>query len=103
MLSRHLSSLFLLGSSAVHAAGTIQKAGITLPSDAATNRNAVQTVFLTGYNAYIKYASGHDDLEPISKSYTDPRNGWGSTLFDAMDTLFIMNQTVCPCGVSSAF
>jgi mannosyl-oligosaccharide alpha-1,2-mannosidase len=94
MLSRTLPWLLALGVPVVDGAGVIQKSGLTLPSDAATNRAAVQTVFLNGYNAYKKYAWGHDDLEPISSSYIDPRNGWGATIFDAMDTLYIMGQTV---------
>lgn len=34
-----------------------------------------------------KYAWGHDDLTPLSKSFLDSRNGWGASIVDAMTTL----------------
>jgi hypothetical protein len=74
--------------------GNIQLSGLSLPSDAGTNKALVQSVFLDAYNAYRKYAWTHDDLAPISAGYRDPRNGWGASAFDALGTLKIMGQTV---------
>ncbi|KAJ6459874.1 seven-hairpin glycosidase [Mycena sanguinolenta] len=74
-------------------AGNIQLPGLTLPPSAASNAALVKSTFLTAYNDYKTYAWGHDDLEPISLSWTEGRNGWGATIFDAMDTLFIMGET----------
>lgn len=74
--------------------GNIQLPGLSLPSDAGTNKALVQSVFLDAYNAYRKYAWTHDDLTPISAGYRDPRNGWGASAFDALGTLKIMGQTV---------
>ncbi|KAK6987457.1 alpha-1,2-mannosidase [Favolaschia claudopus] len=74
-------------------AGNIQLPGLTLPSSAAGNAALVKSTFLTAYNDYKTYAWGHDDLEPISKSWTNGRNGWGATIFDAMPTLYIMGFT----------
>ncbi|KAJ6600240.1 glycoside hydrolase [Mycena sp. CBHHK59/15] len=76
-------------------AGNIQLPGLTLPSSAASNAALVKSTFLTAYNDYKTYAWGHDDLEPISLSWTEGRqvNGWGATIFDAMDTLFVMGET----------
>lgn len=34
-----------------------------------------------------QYAFPHDDLTPISKSWTDGRNGWGASLVDGLTTL----------------
>lgn len=34
-----------------------------------------------------KFAFGHDDLEPISETFTDGRNGWGASVVDAMTTM----------------
>jgi mannosyl-oligosaccharide alpha-1,2-mannosidase len=89
--------------------GTVQKAGLQLPSDAATNRQLVKTVFLDAYSAYKQYAWKHDDLAPISASFKDTRNGWGSTVFDAMGTLKIMGEDVsvpeqrlCLCSLNSS-
>ncbi|KAH8829477.1 glycoside hydrolase family 47 protein [Flagelloscypha sp. PMI_526] len=73
----------------VHA-GFVQKPGIVLPPSALTHRDAVKKIFTTSYEAYKQYAWGHDDLQPESKTYYDGRNGWGSTIVDAMPTLKIM-------------
>lgn len=42
------------------------------------------------WDAYSKFAFGHDELIPRSQSYRDPFGGWGATLVDSMDTLWIM-------------
>ncbi|KUI72373.1 Endoplasmic reticulum mannosyl-oligosaccharide 1,2-alpha-mannosidase [Cytospora mali] len=42
------------------------------------------------WGGYVKFAFGHDELTPISNDYADPFAGWGATLVDAMDTLWIM-------------
>ncbi|HSP88371.1 MAG TPA: glycoside hydrolase family 47 protein [Ignavibacteriaceae bacterium] len=51
----------------------------------------VKQEFLHSWNAYQKYAWGHDDLKPLSKSWRD----WYSesllmTAIDALDALYIM-------------
>src|SRR4030095_4492757 len=52
---------------------------------------AVRAEFLHAWNGYKKYAWGHDDLKPLSKSYHD----WYAepllmTPVDALDTMFLM-------------
>ncbi len=52
---------------------------------------AVRTEFLHAWNSYKKYAWGHDDLKPLSKSYRD----WYAepllmTPVDALDTMILM-------------
>jgi mannosidase alpha-like ER degradation enhancer 2 len=54
----------------------------------------VRQEFLHCWNAYKKYAWGHDELKPLSKSYRD----WGRfslcmTPVDAMDALTLMGLT----------
>ena len=53
--------------------------------------NEVKSEFLHAWNGYKKYAWGHDDLKPLSKSYKD---WYGQTLLmtpvDALDTLILM-------------
>ncbi|EKM58119.1 glycoside hydrolase family 47 protein [Phanerochaete carnosa HHB-10118-sp] len=71
----------------------VQNPVLNLPSDASAQQQAVKNIFLESYSAYKQFAFGHDDLEPISKSFTDGRNGWGATIFDALDTLFLMGET----------
>ena len=53
--------------------------------------NEVKAEFLHAWQGYKKYAWGHDDLKPLSKSYHD----WYAqpllmTPVDALDTLIIM-------------
>ncbi|KAM5534000.1 hypothetical protein V8D89_012320 [Ganoderma adspersum] len=74
-------------------AASIQDPDLALPSDAATHRQNVKNIFLTSWDAYMEYAYPHDDLTPISKSWTDGRNGWGASLVDALSTLAIMGET----------
>ncbi|OBZ67538.1 putative mannosyl-oligosaccharide alpha-1,2-mannosidase 1B [Grifola frondosa] len=80
-------------SSVLGAGIVVQDPSLKLPSDAAENRQAVTNLFLTSWNAYKEYAFPHDDLTPVSISYTDGRNGWGASVVDAMTTMFIMGQT----------
>ncbi len=75
-----LTLVFLLSSSVAHA----QRGN---PERAA----AVRAEFLHAWNGYKKYAWGHDDLKPLSKSYRD----WYAepllmTPVDALDTLVLM-------------
>ena len=46
--------------------------------------------FRHSWSAYKKYAWGHDQLKPLSKSYEE-WFGVGLTLLDALDTMYIMN------------
>src|SRR6266404_7541142 len=53
--------------------------------------NQVRAEFLHTWNGYKKYAWGHDDLKPLSKSYHD----WYAepllmTPVDALDTMILM-------------
>ncbi|KAF5311118.1 hypothetical protein D9619_007980 [Psilocybe cf. subviscida] len=68
----------------------VQNPNIRLPSSAAANKAAVQKIFTDSYAAYKEFAFGHDDLSPVSQSFSDGRNGWGATIVDAMSTMKIM-------------
>ncbi|KAF9226076.1 glycoside hydrolase family 47 protein [Gyrodon lividus] len=68
----------------------VQKQNLQLPEGAASQREAIVGLFVDSYEAYMKYAWGHDDLLPVSETYTDERNGWGASIADAMSTLWIM-------------
>lgn len=51
---------------------------------------AIVDAFMHAWNAYKKYAWGHDELKPISKSFQE----WmsvGLTIVDSLDTLIIMD------------
>lgn len=46
-----------------------------------------------------KFAFGHDDVTPVSKSFTDGRNGWGASIVDAMSTLVCVLHASIPRSV----
>lgn len=50
---------------------------------------AVQEAFRHAWKGYKDFAWGHDELKPISKSYTE-WFGLGLTLIDALDTMWIL-------------
>jgi mannosyl-oligosaccharide alpha-1,2-mannosidase len=64
------------------------------PADAKKTREVRQAVvrdaFVHAWNGYKKYAWGHDEVGPISGMPRTSFGGWGATLVDTMDTLWIM-------------
>ncbi|KIJ11859.1 glycoside hydrolase family 47 protein [Paxillus involutus ATCC 200175] len=89
MLNPQRWLILAIVAAAVHGE-TVQMQNLVLPEDADTHRDAVVDLFVDSYEAYMKYAWGHDDLLPVSESYTDGRNGWGASIADAMSTMWIM-------------
>ncbi|KAF5371668.1 hypothetical protein D9758_003530 [Tetrapyrgos nigripes] len=83
--------LALSSSTSTVLGGNIQKSGLSLPSDAKANRDRVKDMFITSYEAYRRYAWGHDELMPMMQNYSDSRNGWGATIIDAMSTMWVMD------------
>ncbi|GFP52795.1 mannosyl-oligosaccharide alpha-1,2-mannosidase 1B [Trichoderma asperellum] len=57
-----------------------------------TRAAAVKAAFQTSWNAYHQYAFPHDDLHPVSNTYDDERNGWGSSAVDGLDTAILMGD-----------
>ncbi|OCK78404.1 glycoside hydrolase family 47 protein [Lepidopterella palustris CBS 459.81] len=55
-----------------------------------TRRQAVKDVFIKCWTSYEKYAWGSDELKPYTKVPIDTSWGWGVTLIDSLDTLYIM-------------
>jgi mannosyl-oligosaccharide alpha-1,2-mannosidase len=52
--------------------------------------STIKGEFKHAWQGYKDNAMGHDELKPLSKSFEDPFNGWGATLVDTLDTLWIM-------------
>ncbi|KAI7879575.1 seven-hairpin glycosidase [Lichtheimia hyalospora FSU 10163] len=50
----------------------------------------IKNAFRHAWNGYNQYAFGHDELRPVSNGTNDSRNGWGASIFDALDTMIIM-------------
>lgn len=59
-------------------------------ADRIKKRDAVKEAFLHAWKGYKERAWGRDELMPISGSSKDPFNGWGATLIDSLDTMWIM-------------
>ncbi|KAI0319250.1 glycoside hydrolase family 47 protein [Amylostereum chailletii] len=84
----HLDTLFpaLLFAPVVWG-GTVQLPNLQVPASAAAHRQDVVTIFNESYDAYRHFAFGHDQLNPLSVTVTDPRNGWGASIVDAMSSM----------------
>ncbi|KAI9569936.1 glycoside hydrolase family 47 protein [Boletus coccyginus] len=82
--------LVLASVAALANGGPVQLANLQLPSSAATHQQAVVDLFVESYEAYQTYAWGHDDLLPVSLSYSDSLNGWGASISDALGTMWLM-------------
>lgn len=50
----------------------------------------IKESFLKSWNAYKKYAWLRDEVTPVSGSSKDTFGGWGATLVDSLDTLWMM-------------
>ncbi|KAJ2457096.1 hypothetical protein GGI02_006174, partial [Coemansia sp. RSA 2322] len=55
------------------------------------NRAAdIRNSFLRAWNVYKKNAFGADEINPLTLEAVTTRNGWGATLIDSLDTIYIM-------------
>ncbi|KAJ2900790.1 glycoside hydrolase family 47 protein [Zalerion maritima] len=54
--------------------------------------SAVKSATRKTWRTYSKHAMPHDELNPIQLSWTDPLSGWGATMVDGLDTLWIMDM-----------
>ncbi|PWY88478.1 seven-hairpin glycosidase [Aspergillus heteromorphus CBS 117.55] len=52
--------------------------------------SAIKTTFERAWTGYKTSAMGHDEVRPLRGGYRDPFNGWGATLVDSLDTLWLM-------------
>ncbi|CAG8953201.1 hypothetical protein HYFRA_00003402 [Hymenoscyphus fraxineus] len=52
--------------------------------------DAVKEAFTYAWDGYYKYAFPHDELKPVTNSFSDSRNGWGATAVDALSTALLM-------------
>lgn len=53
---------------------------------------AVLEAFQHTWKGYKRQAWLHDEISPISGGTKDPFGGWGATLIDSLDTLWLMDQ-----------
>ena len=69
---------------------TFGKESSTKKSERLRRQTAVRESFKHAWHGYKNLSMPHDELKPISKGVGDPFNGWGATLVDSLDTLWIM-------------
>ncbi|CAG8473522.1 3719_t:CDS:10, partial [Dentiscutata heterogama] len=56
-----------------------------------SRRDSVKNGFLHAWNGYTRYAWGYDELLPLTNVGRNNFNGWGATIIDALDTMWIMD------------
>ncbi|RIB24404.1 Glycoside Hydrolase Family 47 protein [Gigaspora rosea] len=56
-----------------------------------SRRDSIKNGFLHAWNGYTRYAWGYDELLPLTNVGRNNFNGWGATIIDALDTLWIMD------------
>ncbi|KAG2213585.1 hypothetical protein INT46_002737, partial [Mucor plumbeus] len=62
----------------------------TTAGETALRAEMVKNAFKHAWEGYSNFAYGHDELQPMTNGTTDSRNGWGASIFDALDTMLIM-------------
>lgn len=72
---------------------SFEKESLTQKRDRMFKQITVKETFLHAWTGYKKYAMGKDELKPSSRESADPFMGWGATLVDSLDTLWIMGLT----------
>lgn len=62
----------------------------TGPIDWGKRRDEVKAGFVHAMQGYKTHAFPHDELLAVSGRFSDKFNGWGVTLLDSLDTMYIM-------------
>ncbi|KAL4811118.1 glycosyl hydrolase family 47-domain-containing protein [Aspergillus unguis] len=52
--------------------------------------DTIKSAFIHAWNGYKAEAMGHDEVKPSLGGFRDTFNGWGATIVDSLDTLWIM-------------
>ncbi|EEY21257.1 endoplasmic reticulum mannosyl-oligosaccharide 1,2-alpha-mannosidase [Verticillium alfalfae VaMs.102] len=55
-------------------------------------QQAIKNAFKKTWTSYKRHAWGYDELKPISLDGVDKFNGWGATIVDSLDTLWMMGM-----------
>ncbi|GAC92612.1 glycoside hydrolase [Pseudozyma hubeiensis SY62] len=82
----------LISLSSIVSTVTIQKPGLTQSQLSKTRAKQIKAAYRTSYQAYLKYATGHDALLPLSDGFADPFGGWGASVVDSLSTSFLMGH-----------
>ncbi|KAF6820810.1 glycosyl hydrolase family 47 [Colletotrichum sojae] len=57
-----------------------------------SRRHEVRNAFKKSWQSYSRHAWGYDELQPLSLRGRNRYNGWGATLVDSLDTLWLMGM-----------
>lgn len=89
-----ISSTIQLPSGTAKPFPRIQKAVKQLAANGADEEKlaAVKTAANHAWSGYREKAFGKDEVKPVSGRFNNPFNGWGATLIDSLDTLWIMGM-----------
>ncbi|PWA03708.1 hypothetical protein BB558_000122 [Smittium angustum] len=55
-------------------------------------RQAIKNAMVHAWNGYSTYAFGKDELLPVTNGWKNNWGGWGVTLIDSLDTLYMMDM-----------
>ncbi|KIV99826.1 uncharacterized protein PV09_08496 [Verruconis gallopava] len=58
--------------------------------DRLAKQDVIKEAFLHAWGGYKAKAWGHDEIKPLSGTFRDPFNGWGATLVDSLDLIWMM-------------
>lgn len=79
-------------------AKALPKVQYKFPTESRTERSdrqgkqaMIREAFKHAWQGYVQHAMPHDELLPLSNSSSDSFMGWGATLIDSLDTLWIMD------------
>ncbi|KAH8666478.1 glycoside hydrolase family 47 protein [Xylariales sp. PMI_506] len=92
-----VASLAPLPQGGPHQLPKVQHQPITIPPHSQQDkinqqrRQSVRDTFVRCWKAYREHAWLHDELKPLSGGQKDPFGGWGATLVDSLDSLWIMD------------
>ncbi|KAI8984576.1 glycoside hydrolase [Mycotypha africana] len=69
--------------------GTLPDSYLLTPRE---KQKYIQDAFVFSWEGYKNYSWGYDENRPVSNGPRNTRNGWGATIVDALDTLYIMGM-----------
>jgi mannosyl-oligosaccharide alpha-1,2-mannosidase len=58
--------------------------------DRLAKKEIIKEAFMHAWTGYKVNAWGHDEVKPISGGFANPFNGWGATLVDSLDIIWMM-------------
>ena len=58
--------------------------------DRLAKQDVIKEAFVHAWTGYKQNAWGHDEIKPVNGEYKNPFNGWGATLVDSLDIIWMM-------------